>query len=237
MNDPFGLRLSNEINLGIQKRLESEKQQINESVLYLDLNSTKPKVPIYTVLQIVLKKIEGESSKVDQLSEAQIVQYYRSILLTLKSAMKSSEKIIIIETEKLSYPITEDFLDILIKEGLPEGNELGLWGRFSRKYEDFVIPITKIKKFLLRINRYQNIQPQKSSTSTQARQEFLIKIYKNLSKEDQALLDDKPQGKHGIKDKVRKSISDEEFTLHFADIDHNFDNAWKAVRKILKKEN
>lgn len=236
MNDPFGLRLSNEINLGIQKRLESEKQQINESVLCLDLNSSVSKVPVYTVLQIVIKKIEGESSKVDQLSEAQIVRYYRSILLTLKSEMKSSEETIVIESEKLPCPITKDFLQILVKEGFPEGNDLGLWWRFSKKYEDFFIPIVKIKKFLLKINRYQNIQPQKSSTSTKLRQEFLIKVYNSLSEEDQALLKDKPQGKRGIKDKVRKCITKQDFIFYFADIDHNFDNAWKAVRKDLKNK-
>lgn len=236
MNDPFGLKMSMEIHEGKKRILEREREQINESILCLDLNTSLSKVPVYTVLQIILRKLEGESSRVDQLLEVEIVKYYRSILQVLKSAMMSPEKIIVIETEKLSYPITDSFLDFLMKEGFPEGNDLGTWRQFATKCADFFIPIVKIKKFLLKINRYQNIHPQKSSTSTKVRQEFLIKVYNSLSQEDQALLDNKPQGKKGIKEKVRKSISDKDFTLYFADIDHNFDNVWKAVRKNLKNK-
>ncbi|TCB69257.1 hypothetical protein E0H88_11790 [Acinetobacter sp. ANC 4216] len=237
MNDPFGLQNPQEIYVNKERILEIERQEINDSISYLSLSTRLSKVPVYTALQIILRKIQGESNKVDQLSEAEIIKYYRSILLVLKSEMSSPEKNIIIETEMLPNPITGEFLDFLVKESFAERNDLGSWQQFASKSAEFFIPIVKIKKFLLIINRYQNIYPQKSTTSTQARQEFLIKIYKDLSKEDQALLDDKPQGKHGIKDKVRKSISDEEFTLHFADIDHNFANAWKAVRKILKNKN
>lgn len=237
MYDPFGLQRSFEIEEGKKRILESERQKINESISYLDLNTSLSKVPIYTALQMILRKIQGESNKVDQLSEAEIIKYYRSILLVLKSEMSSSEKIIVIETEMLPNSITVEFLDFLMKEGFPEGNDLGSWKQFATKSADFFIPIIKIKKFLLKINRHQNIYPQKSTTSTQARQEFLIKTFNSLCEEDQALLFNTPQGKIGLKSKIRKSISDPEFKLYFADIDHNFDNAWKTVRKILKKEN
>ena len=61
------------------------------------------------------------------------------------------------------------------------------------------IPIIKIKKFLLKIYRHQNIYPQKSTTSTQARQEFLIKTFNSLCEEDQALLFNTGEFKHEVR--------------------------------------
>lgn len=233
MNDVYGIQISLEMAASKVRILESEKQQINESILYLDLNTSFSKIPFYTAMQIILRKTEGESSKIDQLSEDEIVKYYRSILQVLKSAMMPPDKLIVIEAEKLSYPITDSFLDFLNKEGFPQGNDLQEWRQFANKCENYFIPIVKVKKIILKINRYQNIHPQKSSTSTKVRQEFIIKVYSSLSKEDQALLHNKPQGRNGLKEKVRKKISDKDFTFYFANIDHNFDNSWKIARKAL----
>ena len=221
------------IYLGRQERFREEKKQINQSFLCLDLNSIKSKVPIYTVLQILLKREIGDSGKIDLLSEEQITRFYRSFLLTLKSEMDESEKFLSIESEMLPRSITKAFIKNLTKDGLPEGNDLEGWWEFSKKYEEFFVPIVKIKKYLLLLDRYQHSRPQKSSQTTKSRQEFLIKTFNSLCEEDQALLFETPQGKIGLKSKIRKSISDPEFKLYFADIDHNFDNAWKAVRRAL----
>lgn len=224
------------IYLGRQERFREEKKQINQSFLCLDLNSIKSKVPIYTVLQILLKREIGESGKIDLLSEEQITRFYRSFLLTLKSEMDESEKFLTIESEMLPRSITKAFIKNITKDGLPEGNDLEGWWEFSKKYEEFFVPIVKIKKYLLLLDRYQHSRPQKSAKVTKLRQEFLTDKYDSLSEEDQALINEKPQGKVGLKSKIRKCITENEFTIYFADIDHNFDNTWKDVRRALISE-
>ena len=237
MYDLFGGIAAKEEIESKKRLLENERLQINESILCLTLNSDLYKVPVYKALQILVKEAEGDSSKIEQLSEAEIVKYYQSILLVFQSAMKSPKEIIVIQSEKFSFPITNPFLDFLKEDNNFNKNGLGEWLSFSTRCSDFYIPITNIKKLLLTLKSNQNYSPQKSSQTTKSRQEFLIKTFNSLCEEDRALLFDIPQGKTGLKRKIQKRISGREFKLYFADIDHNFDNVWKAVRKKMKKEN
>ncbi|MBF4521335.1 hypothetical protein IS511_09195 [Acinetobacter towneri] len=62
MNDAYGIKNSLEMAASKVRILESEKQQINESILYLDLNTSFSKVPFYTAMQMILAKIMDSTS-------------------------------------------------------------------------------------------------------------------------------------------------------------------------------
>lgn len=229
------LQVEFQIEEGRKRTIESERQQINESILDLDLNSKVEKVSVYKALQILTKQVEGDSDKVERLSQDEIIKSYRSNLMILLEEIKKPKAIIKLELEKTAYNISNTFLDFIKEEDIFGKTELGEWLTFAVKYSDFYIPIINIKKLLIELKSNPNSYPQKSSHATKSRQELLIDTFNSLSAEDQALLFDTPQGKKGIKDKVRKSIPQSKFNLYFAGMDHNFDNAWKRVRKILMK--